>query len=114
VYFLPKLEKIVVERSKANAMPDCNRCDERGPFTLFTQLYAGEPEQLESLKLRLFVDKDVVEVYANERFALATMVYVRDNEALGVSLVGEGQTDSAVFENVTVWGMRSTQLGYCG
>ncbi|KAK9327806.1 hypothetical protein V1520DRAFT_347853, partial [Lipomyces starkeyi] len=56
-----------------------------GPHTLFT-LRDGNAEVEEKLHLRIFCDRDVVEVYANDRFALSTVVYTDEPTALGISL----------------------------
>ncbi|MBM4092020.1 MAG: glycoside hydrolase family 32 protein [Planctomycetes bacterium] len=54
---------------------------ERAPFTLKT----GEP-----LKLRVFVDKSVVELYANDRQAIGRRVYPTRPDSLGVSVFANG------------------------
>lgn len=99
ISFRPADELIIVDRSKSTNDSNVNTADERGPFTLFT-LDDGSGEEREKLKLEVFWDGDVVEVFANGRFALTTMVYTADTEALGVSLFAEGADGSAVFEEM--------------
>ena len=48
-------------------------------------LTAGEP-----LRLRVFVDKSVVEVYANDRQAIGRRVYPARTDSLGVALFATG------------------------
>ena len=67
---------------------------ERAPFAL----KPGEP-----LKLRVFVDKSVVEVFANDRQAIGRRVYPARNDSLGVSLFASGGT--AHFKTVKAWEM---------
>ena len=55
---------------------------ERAPL----ELQPGEP-----LKLRVFVDKSVVEVYANDRQAIGRRVYPTRADSLGVVLVHRGR-----------------------
>lgn len=67
---------------------------ERAPFAL----KPGEP-----LKLRVFVDKSVVELYANDRQAIARRVYPARPDSLGVSLFTHGGV--AQFRSVQTWEM---------
>ncbi len=67
---------------------------ERAPFAL----QAGEP-----LKLRVFVDKSVVEVFANDRQAIGRRVYPVRDDSLGVSVFASG--GSARFKDVKAWEM---------
>lgn len=67
---------------------------ERAPF----DLPAGEP-----LALWVFVDKSVVEVYANDRQAIGRRVYPTRPDSLGVSLFAKG--GSATVRQVKAWRM---------
>ncbi len=67
---------------------------ERAPF----RLPDGEP-----LRLRVFVDKSVVEVYANERQAICRRVYPGRPDSLGVALFARG--GEARFGSVQAWEM---------
>jgi len=62
-----------------------------------------ELESGEALKLRVFVDKSVVEVYANDRQAICRRVYPGRDDSLGVVLFANG--GEAVFSSVTAWEM---------
>ena len=57
----------------------------------------------ETLKLRVFIDRSVVEVFANERQYLAMRVYPGRKDSLGVSLLARGQ--DAVMKRLNVWQM---------
>jgi beta-fructofuranosidase len=57
----------------------------------------------ESLKLRVFVDKSVVELYANDRQAIGRRVYPTRADSLGVVLFAED--GSARFKTVKAWDM---------
>ncbi len=61
-------------------------------------LQPGEP-----LKLRVFVDKSVVEVYANDRQAIGRRVFPAHAESLGITLFSEGGESS--FKNLVGWQM---------
>ncbi len=67
---------------------------ERAPFAL---------QPGESLKLRVFVDKSVVEVYANDRQAICRRVYPTRVDSLEVFLYAQGGT--ARFEALRAWEM---------
>ncbi|MBM4088031.1 MAG: glycoside hydrolase family 32 protein [Planctomycetes bacterium] len=57
------------------------------------------------LTLRVFVDRSVVEVFANERQYLAMRVYPGRPDSLGVSLRAKGQ--DAVLKRLDAWEMNS-------
>ena len=57
------------------------------------------------MELRVFIDKTVVEVYANDKQAICRRVYPTDpNASLGVSLWNDGTSDVNV-ESVKAWEM---------
>ena len=60
---------------------DSPKAVEIGPFSL---------DDNESLRLRVFVDKSVVEVFANDRQAVARRIYPARTDSLGVSLFAKG------------------------
>jgi beta-fructofuranosidase len=65
---------------------------ERAPF----ELKRGEP-----LRLRVFVDKSVIEVFANERQAIGRRVYPARKDSTGVFLFALG--GAAKFDRVKTW-----------
>ena len=56
----------------------------------------GEP-----LKLRVFIDRSVVEVFANGKQYLAMRVYPGRQDSMGVSLRAQGQ--DAVLNSLDAW-----------
>jgi beta-fructofuranosidase len=70
---------------------------ERAPL----MLKAGEP-----LTLRVFVDKPVIEIYANGLQAICRRAYPIRNDSLGVILYAEG--GGATFTGVKTWEMMPT------
>lgn len=70
---------------------------ERAPFAL----KPGEP-----LKLRVFVDKSVVEIFANDRQAISRRVYPTRGDSLGLVLFANG--GSARFKSVKAWDMMAS------
>jgi beta-fructofuranosidase len=71
---------------------DGRKVVERAPLAL----RPGEP-----LRLRVFVDRSVVEVYANDRQAIGRRVYPTRPDSLGVSLFAAG--GNASFWTVRAW-----------
>lgn len=59
----------------------------------------------ENLKLRVFIDKSVVEVFVNGKQALAVRVYPSRKDALGVSVRSQGQTSE--LKLLEAWQMKS-------
>jgi beta-fructofuranosidase len=58
----------------------------------------------EPLKLRVFIDKSVVEVFVNGRQYLAMRVYPGRDDSMGVSLRAEGQ--DAKLNRLDAWQMK--------
>jgi len=71
--------------------------DQTGDF----QILPGE----EILKLRIFVDRSVIEVYANDREAMVCRAYPKREDSRGVRLFAKGET--ARFRVLNVWEMNS-------
>lgn len=105
ITFSPNNERISVNRSRsAPQHPEFNSCTESGPFTLFETTADGH-QISEKLQIHIISDGDVLEVFANERFALATMIYSGNYEDNGgITAFAEGDTAGCVeFEELTVW-----------
>ena len=88
---------ITIDSSYSSALPDVlSRAPETGPVFL-------EPD--EHLKLRVFVDKSVVEVFVNGKQCVATRVYPKREDSIGVSLRSQGK-DSKLTQ-LDAWRMKS-------
>ncbi len=75
--------RLTLESSFSSILPDVlSRPPETGSF------YFGPDE---TLKLRIFIDKSVVEVFANGKQCVAMRVYPGLEESVGVSLRSQGQ-----------------------
>jgi len=90
-----------MDASYASELPDV---EPRAPETAPVYLAPGE-----TLKLRVFVDKSVVEVFANGRQCLALRVYPGREDSVGVSLRAQG-ADSALC-SLDAWQMGSIYEG---
>ncbi|HRG07393.1 MAG TPA: GH32 C-terminal domain-containing protein, partial [Cyclobacteriaceae bacterium] len=88
---------ISIESSHASLHPDVRpRAPETAPVIL---------ENNEKLKLRVFIDRSVVEVFVNGKQALAVRVYPSRDDSMGVSLRSQG-ADSDLL-SLTSWQMKS-------
>ncbi|RKU40985.1 hypothetical protein DL546_001686 [Coniochaeta pulveracea] len=117
VTFSTVTETITVDRQASNNDPTVTKCPDAGPFTLLTtqDVNAAGGSTREKLHLRIFSDGDILELFANDRFALATMVYSdsRGLDARGVTAFATGSENSAVFETLTIWdGLKPTISGH--
>jgi len=65
----------------------------------------AERGQGETLKLRVFIDRSVVEVFVNGRQYLAMRVYPGRQDSLGVSVRAKGQ--EALLKRLDAWQMQS-------
>ncbi|KIV82021.1 hypothetical protein PV11_04162 [Exophiala sideris] len=97
-------ETITVERAASTLREDVNKCPEQGPFTLFETVGDNGERQWEKLHLDIVSDGDVLEVFANNRFALATMVYSGVSaQNCGITAHAKGLNGSAAFESIRIW-----------
>ncbi len=90
LYYDAQAKQLVFDATRSG--PVGRTVVERAPLTL----KPGEP-----LRLRVYVDKSVVEVYANDRQAIARRVYPARSDSLGVSLFTDGGT--ATFRKLQAW-----------
>lgn len=88
---------ITMDSSYASELPDVRS---RAPETAPVYLEPGEP-----LKLRVFVDKSVVEVFVNGKQCVALRVYPGREDGIGVSLRSQGR--DATLRSLDAWQMNS-------
>jgi beta-fructofuranosidase len=96
----PKPE-IVLDGSQSSILNDVTP---RPPERAELNKEAGE-----TLKLRIFIDRSVVEVFANGKQYLAMRVYPGRQDSLGVSLKARGGV--AVLKRMDAWQMKSIWPG---
>lgn len=87
---------IVIDASYSSELPDV---ESRAPEMAPIYLAPGE-----TLKLRVFIDKSVVEVFANGRQCLAVRVYPGRADSTGVSLRAQGA--DALLRSLDAWQMQ--------
>ncbi|MHC4643642.1 MAG: GH32 C-terminal domain-containing protein [Planctomycetota bacterium] len=93
VYYDAADKKLKIDTHKSS-LGEGPKKTEAGPF----ELGAGE-----SLKLQVFVDKSVVEVFANDRQAVMRRIYPTRTDSVGVKLFSKG--GSATVRKLQAWDM---------
>lgn len=91
IYFDARTDEIVVDLSSVSNNPDTERDVRRGSFEL---------KKGERLKLHVFVDNSVIEVFVNDKQALATRAFPTRADSDGVDLFARGGSARA---NVDFW-----------
>jgi len=88
---------ISIDSSRSSVLPDVrSRAPETAPVFI---------ERNEPLKLRVFIDRSVVEVFVNGRQCVALRVYPGREDSLGVSLRAQGQ--DAQLNSLDAWQMEN-------
>ncbi|MDQ4141238.1 MAG: GH32 C-terminal domain-containing protein, partial [Bacteroidota bacterium] len=88
---------ITIESSYSSILPDARI---RAPETAPVFLTPGE-----TVKLRVFIDKSVVEVFVNGKQCVAMRVYPGRDDSTGVSIRAQGQ--DAELKSLNAWQMKS-------
>jgi len=91
------LSAISIDSSYSSLLPDVrSRAPETAPVFI---------DQEEPLKLRVFIDRSVVEVFVNGKQCVAMRVYPGRDDSVGVSLRSQGQ--DAILTSLDAWQMRN-------
>ena len=88
---------ITIDSSYSSLLPDvASRAPETAPLFI---------ERNENLKLRVFIDRSVVEVFINGRQCVAMRVYPGRKDSLGVSMRSQGS--GSVLKSLDAWQMEN-------
>jgi beta-fructofuranosidase len=90
--------KLTVDREHSSLDPECSK-------TLFSAEL--NPKDGEPLKLHIFLDRSVIEIFANDTICLTSRVYPTRTDSLGVKLFSEG--GRALVKSLDTWEMKSTR-----
>ena len=114
----PTTKELVIDFAKSSVSgngqttmrPNCMRPPELEGFTepVSEQRAPFELKEGESLKLDIFIDKSIIEVFANGRQCVTQVVYPELPESNGVKLFSGGEKVSV--PKVNVWKMATTNL----
>lgn len=92
LYYDAESKHLVFDSTRSGKMG--RRVEETAPFAL---------KEGEKLSLRVFIDKSVIEIFANQRQAIARRVYPERDDSTGVFIFCEG--GEAFFERIQTWEM---------
>jgi beta-fructofuranosidase len=92
--------QLIVDRERSSLNPDADRSLHVAPLSL----PVGEP-----LRLQIFLDGSVLEVYANDQICITSRIYPTRPDSLGVALLVERQ--DAQLLRFDAWQMRSIWAG---
>lgn len=99
IYYDGALEEFGVDRTKSTLDPEArSKGVQSGRLEL-----AGEP-----LRLRVYVDRSMVEAYANGLKSVTTRTYPSREDALGLQLAGDS---SIMIKSIDIWTMSSIYTG---
>ena len=93
----PQYSLLTIDSSYSSLLPDVLS---RAPETASIAIEPNEP-----LKLRVFVDRSVVEVFANGKQCVALRVYPGREDSIGVSLRAQGQ--DVRLKSLDAWQMKN-------
>ena len=93
----PRPGVLSIDMSRSSMLPDATS---RPPESAPVQIAHDE-----SLELRVFIDKSVVEVFVNGKQCTAVRVYPGREDSLGISLRAQGQ--DAQLQSLDAWEMKS-------
>lgn len=96
IIYDPAGGRLTVDRRQSSADMSVDRTLHEAPL----KLTGNEP-----LRLRVFLDRSVIEVFANERIALTDRIYPTHPDSLGIAFLSEGGT--AQLQSLDVWSMDS-------
>ena len=88
---------ITIDSSRSSVLPDT---EPRAPESAQVYLDRDEP-----LRLRVFVDRSVVEVFVNGKQCVAVRAYPGREDSVGVSLISRGR--DAELKHLDAWRMKS-------
>ena len=91
---------IAIDSSRSSLLPDVLS---RAPETARVSIGPEEP-----LRLRVFVDRSVVEVFVNGKQCVALRVYPGREDSVGVSLRSQGR--DAALRSLDAWQMKNIYL----
>jgi beta-fructofuranosidase len=98
IIYDPHAGRLVVDRARSSLADDAHasKTTHEAPLAL------GSDERLQ---LHVYLDRSVLEIFANERTCITSRIYPTRADSLGVDLIVRGGT--AILESLDIWEMRS-------
>ena len=101
ISYQPSNNTVLVDRLHSSNIVGFNNATVTGFFEPYTVMSDGKATQ-ENIVMDIFVDGSLVEIYINDRFALATRIYPSMQCSTGFGVYVEDGT-SATFEGIDAW-----------
>jgi sucrose-6-phosphate hydrolase SacC (GH32 family) len=92
VYYDRRTQQVVVDGSRSSLSAAAQRVVAGGPLAV---------AQGETVRLHIFLDRSVVEVFANEQICITERIYPTRPDSLGLALFAQGGT--AHLTRLDVW-----------
>ncbi|KAI7361271.1 glycoside hydrolase family 32 protein [Hortaea werneckii] len=102
ISYQPTNNTIIVDRSMSSTIDGFNNASVTGYFHPYTIRQHDGSYKQEAINMDVFVDGSLVEIYINERFALATRIYPSMECSTGFGVYVEDGAE-ATFEGVEAW-----------
>lgn len=99
----PVSESLILNRTYSSLIKQFDNTTVYAKHALLTMKINENNSQKELLSLRIFVDNSLVEVYANNRTAIATHIYPARLDATDVGYIVHGSGGSVTFTDVRIW-----------
>ncbi|GAB7363326.1 hypothetical protein MBLNU230_g3607t1 [Neophaeotheca triangularis] len=102
ITYQPSNHTILIDRSQSSMIDQFGNHTVTGYFYPYTIVQPDGSEEIESITMDVFLDGSLLEVYVNDRFALATRIYPSMQSSTGYGVYVE-DGESAVFDTVSSW-----------
>lgn len=102
IYFDPSSNNIVVDRAQSSLIDEFTKTAHIGFFEPYQMQQRSGNSTTEPIQLNIFVDGSLVEVYANDRFALTTRIYPSRGDSTGAKLFA-AESVNVEYSNVEIW-----------
>ncbi len=97
VYYKKSSTEFWVDRTKGSRNPDVEKWYQGGVVDIET----------ENIKLRIYVDRSMIEAYLNGLKSLTTRAYPTRNDAKGIQLYANANSNTVIVKSLQVWTMNS-------
>ena len=96
IFYNNATKSLNVNRERSSLSPEVDRHEHGGRFDLASD---------ETLELHIFMDRSVIEVFANDQVCLTSRVYPSQTNSLGIELFA--RDGNAKLKQMDIWEMRS-------
>ncbi|CAF3317230.1 unnamed protein product [Rotaria sp. Silwood2] len=99
----PISEYLILNRTYSSLITRFDHSTIYAKHTLLTTVVDVNTTQKELLSLHIFLDNSLLEIYANNRTAMATHIYPALSDSIGFGYTVGGHGESVIFSNVSIW-----------